>query len=50
MTDDEPARARAGQIVAYTAERIMPPFSIETGGACGSFDEHAALTDAEIAM
>jgi hypothetical protein len=45
----EPARARAAQIAAYTAERIMPPFLIETGGACGSFDEGAALTDAEIA-
>jgi hypothetical protein len=26
----------------------MPPFLIETGGECGSFDESVALTDAEI--
>jgi copper type II ascorbate-dependent monooxygenase-like protein len=49
LTDYEPARERAGQIAAYTADRIMPPFLIETGGSCGSFDESIALTDAEIA-
>jgi hypothetical protein len=49
LTDYEPARQRAEQIAAYTADRIMPPFLIETGGSCGSFDESIALTDAEIA-
>jgi hypothetical protein len=49
LTEYEPARERASQIEAYTAQRIMPPFLIETGGECGSFDESVALTDAEIA-
>lgn len=49
LTEYEPARERASQIAAYTAERIMPPYLMETGGACGSFDESAALTDLEIA-
>jgi hypothetical protein len=49
LTEYEPARERASQIAAYTAERIMPPFLMETGGACGSFDESIALTEAEIA-
>ncbi len=48
LTQYEPARERAAQIAAYTAERIMPPFLIETGGSCGSFDESAALSQAEI--
>jgi hypothetical protein len=48
LTAYEPARERAAQIAAYTAERIMPPFLVETGGACGSFDESAALSQAEI--
>jgi Copper type II ascorbate-dependent monooxygenase, C-terminal domain len=49
LTDYEPARQRASQIASYTSERIMPPFLIETGGECGSFDESVALTEAEIA-
>lgn len=49
LTTYEPARARASQIAAYTRARIMPPFLIETGGECGSFDESTALTEAEIA-
>jgi hypothetical protein len=49
LTEYAPARERASQIAAYTAGRLMPPFLIETGGECGSFDESIALTDAEIA-
>jgi hypothetical protein len=49
LTTYEPARERAAQIASYTAERIMPPFLIETGGACGSFDESAALSNEQIA-
>ncbi|HTV18516.1 MAG TPA: hypothetical protein VMG12_07590 [Polyangiaceae bacterium] len=49
LTEYEPAHDRAMQIASYTAERVMPPFLIETGGECGSFDESVALTDAEIA-
>jgi len=48
LTEYEPASERASQIAAYTAQRIMPPFLIETGGDCGSFDESIALTEAEI--
>lgn len=49
LTDYDVARERAGQIAAYTADRLMPPFLIETGGDCGSFDESIALSDAQIA-
>jgi hypothetical protein len=28
----------------------MAPYLVETGGACGSFDESVALSEAEIAM
>ena len=50
LHDYDQARTRATQIAAYTAERIMPPYLLETGGECGSFDESIALTDAEIAL
>jgi hypothetical protein len=49
LDDYDAARGRAGQIADYTRERIMPPYLLETGGECGSFDESVALTDAEIA-
>jgi hypothetical protein len=49
LDDYAAARARASQIASYTAERVMPPFLVETGGECGQFDESDALTDAEIA-
>ncbi|HTV18637.1 MAG TPA: hypothetical protein VMG12_08205 [Polyangiaceae bacterium] len=49
LDDYAAASARASQIEAYTADRIMPPFLVETGGECGSFDEGVALTDEEIA-
>jgi hypothetical protein len=49
LDDYAAASARASQIADYTADRIMPPFLVETGGECGSFDERAALTDEEIA-
>lgn len=48
LLDYEAARARASQIAAYTADRVMPPFLIETGGECGSFDESQTLTQEEI--
>jgi Copper type II ascorbate-dependent monooxygenase, C-terminal domain len=50
LNDYEAARERSLQIAAFTADRIMPPFLVETGGACGSFDESAALDDAQIAL
>ena len=43
------AEARADQIAELTEKRIMPPYLMEVGGACGSFDESRALTEAEIA-
>jgi hypothetical protein len=49
LDDYAAASSRASQIAAYTADRIMPPFLLETGGECGNFDEGAALTDEEIA-
>ena len=50
LNDYEAARARGAQIAAYTADRVMPPYSMQTGGACGSFDESRALTTDEIAL
>lgn len=49
LDDFAAASARASQIAAYTADRIMPPFLVETGGECGNFDEGVALTEEEIA-
>jgi hypothetical protein len=45
---DDAAR-RATLIADMTENRIMPPYLMETGGDCGTFDESGALTDAEIA-
>lgn len=50
LNDYQAARARGGQIADYTEERVMPPYSMQTGGACGSFDESRALTTDEIAL
>jgi hypothetical protein len=50
LHDFDEARPRANQIAAYTADRVMPPYLLETGGECGSFDESIALTDAQIAL
>jgi copper type II ascorbate-dependent monooxygenase-like protein len=50
LDDYEAARARGTQIADYTENRVMPPYSMQTGGACGSFDESPALTTAEIAL
>lgn len=50
LDDYAAASERAPQIAAYTADRIMPPFLIETGGECGDFDESIALTEAEIEL
>jgi hypothetical protein len=50
LNDYAAARARGAQIADYTEQRIMPPFAIQTGGACGSFDESPALTPDEIAV
>jgi hypothetical protein len=49
LDDYSAARQRASQIADYTEQRIMPPYLMETGGACGSFDESVALTEGEIA-
>jgi Copper type II ascorbate-dependent monooxygenase, C-terminal domain len=43
------AEQRATLIADVTEARIMPPYLMEVGGACGSFDESQALTEAEIA-
>jgi hypothetical protein len=44
----EDAERRAALIADMTANRIMPPYLMEVGGACGDFDESAALTTEEI--
>ncbi len=43
-------QGRASLIADVTSQRIMPPYLMETGGECGSFDERVALTDEEIAL
>jgi Copper type II ascorbate-dependent monooxygenase, C-terminal domain/Copper type II ascorbate-dependent monooxygenase, N-terminal domain len=50
LHDYAEASPRANQIAAYTADRVMPPYLLETGGECGSFDESIALTDEQIAL
>jgi mono/diheme cytochrome c family protein len=50
LNDYEAAKARGMQIADYTANRVMPPYAMQTGGACGSFDESRALTPDEIAL
>jgi copper type II ascorbate-dependent monooxygenase-like protein len=50
LNDYEAARARGTQIADYTENRVMPPYSMQTGGACGSFDESPALSAEEIAL
>jgi hypothetical protein len=50
LNDYAAARARGQQIADYTENRVMPPYSMQTGGACGSFDESRALTLDEIAL
>src|SRR5690242_2871433 len=49
LDDYATARAWGNRIVAATAARVMPPYLMETGGECGSFDEDAALSDEQIA-
>lgn len=44
----ETAREWSNRIVAVTEQRIMPPYLIDVGGDCGSFEETEALSDAEI--
>jgi hypothetical protein len=50
LDDYEAARVRGALIADYTESRVMPPFGMQTGGACGSFDESSALTPEEIAI
>jgi hypothetical protein len=49
LDDYETARAWGNRIVAATEARVMPPYLMETGGECGSFDETRALAEDEIA-
>jgi hypothetical protein len=49
LDDYQTARIWSNRIAAATEARIMPPFLMETGGECGSFDEGTALDDVEIA-
>jgi copper type II ascorbate-dependent monooxygenase-like protein len=42
------AERRASMIADLTESRIMPPYLMQPGDDCGSFDESAALTNAEI--
>lgn len=45
----EDAEQRANLIADYTESRIMPPYLMEVGGECGTFDESDALSDEQIA-
>jgi hypothetical protein len=49
LDDYATARAWGNRIAAATEARVMPPYLMETGGECGSFDEGAALGDEQIA-
>jgi hypothetical protein len=40
----------ASLVAAMTESRLMPPYLMQVGGECGSFDEREALTDEEIAL
>lgn len=44
----EDTERRATLIADMTENRIMPPYLMEVGGDCGTFDESAALTDEQI--
>jgi hypothetical protein len=50
LDDYATARQRSNQIAAITEARIMPPYLMETGGDCGSFDESRALSDSQIQL
>jgi hypothetical protein len=50
LDDYADSSLRANQIASLTAGRVMPPYLMQTGGECGSFDESQALTDAQIEM
>lgn len=49
LDDYATAKSWGNLIVAATSARVMPPFLMETGGECGSFDESGALSDEQIA-
>jgi mono/diheme cytochrome c family protein len=49
LDDYETAKSWGNLIVAATSAHVMPPFLMETGGECGSFDESGALSDEQIA-
>ena len=49
LDNAEDATTRATLIADATQNRVMPPYLMEVGGTCGSFDESQALTDSEIA-
>jgi hypothetical protein len=43
------AERRATLIADMTASRLMPPYLMDVGGECGTFDESLALSDDQIA-
>lgn len=50
LDDYETAKQWGNRIAAATGARVMPPYLMETGGDCGSFDESSALSDEQIAI
>jgi hypothetical protein len=48
LEDLASASAHAGEIVAATAERTMPPWLATADGSCGTFSGSPALSDAEL--
>jgi hypothetical protein len=49
LDDYATARSWGNRIAAATEARVMPPYLMETGGDCGSFDETTALSEEQIA-
>jgi hypothetical protein len=49
LDDYQTAKSWSNRIAAATEARVMPPYLMETGGQCGSFDESQTLTDEQIA-
>jgi hypothetical protein len=49
LDDYQTAKSWSNRIAAATEARIMPPYLMETGGECGSFDESTALSAEQIA-
>ncbi len=48
LDDFATAKSWGNRIAAATEAHVMPPYLMETGGECGSFDETTALSEEQI--